>query len=140
MQNLWPTIILAKDQQKNIPLESIKEQAQYLTKTTTGYLVADVILKHDEENSYDPEFVWTFRIRVPSLRNYMFNLFNFSNHVDRLYPVEIYFQLNAQEDENDIVNNYKVNNEAELAETLKTIFTHPKTVSALQILMAQAAA
>jgi hypothetical protein len=60
--------------------------------------------------------------------------------VERLYPVEIYFQLNAKSDEDDIVNYYTCNNEAELAETLKTIFTHPKTVSALQILMAQAAA
>ena len=104
------------------PVALLHELGQELEKKTQGLLTFSVIKGRRHET-----FLFDFRIFVPSLNNYSYDVFSVE-HGFALYPLKISFNNNTI----DIVN------EEILVETFKAIFADPKIKRVINGLLAQA--
>lgn len=108
------------------PVVILREQAEHLSRRTGGLVLATVRTKKVED-----KFAHTFSLEVPSLDNYVYDLFTIY-HPITLYPVNFH---------QTIVNNTalkSVTSPTEFEELLRATFAHPEVSRIVAALKAQA--
>lgn len=124
------------------PIAVLKELAQGLEKRTAGLLVGEVT-----QDYWNSKFRLQFYIRVPSLNNYSYNVFEIEHDLS-FYPLRIkptdsdIFKASSKAsldlDENFEEYRYlDAKDQDELEEILKTIFSSPEVKKVINGLLAQ---
>lgn len=111
-ENLWPSF-------EDLPSEKsptffLKEQGNYLSKTTKNLLKVDVITNRNPSEIH--RFYTEFHIVAPMLDNYDYELFYIDHDIFN-YPCDVTFGDKK----------YKAIDEQELLAHMKEIFNSPKT-------------
>jgi hypothetical protein len=147
MEDLWPDF--EKMPSEKTPIAIIKEHASKLQDKTNNMISAD-IEKDDVLNkiyyyandilkgTVKPDFQYTFYLIAQAL-NYRYKLFSLGHDV-LLYP--IYFYDFDKDIKNEVLPGKKatsivINNQTDLFEMLKKIFSAKKTIKVIQALLAQ---
>lgn len=119
--NLWPEFSL--DEVVRSPKMILTEQAEFLAKGTKNLLNANIKVTAFSDNS----IIYYFEIVAPNLNGYKYNLFT-------LYQQDIFFYpLTLSRNE----ERYLINNEADLLEALKSVFSADLTKRIINSLIAQ---
>jgi hypothetical protein len=120
--NLWPDNFGAR---QLTPVAILREQAEFLTRTTEGALRGFV----QTTRSLEGGFLHSFFIQVPSLGGYTYDLFSI-HHGIPVYPVTIHPpHLNGD---------LKATTEAELLDRLRQVLSAPPTLEVINALLSQA--
>lgn len=131
-ESLWPNVLPAPKFKP--PATILKEQAAILGQMTQN-IVKGVV--ETFKGGHD-HLTLAFHIVAPALDNYSFVLFEVTHKATQVYPVEIVSTVVIPTDipgrQRGI---WKAHNENQFRTSLKRIFAHPKTTTAIQSLMAQ---
>jgi len=119
--DLWPKAKFETD--LVTPVSILRRQAALLGEKTRQLVTADV--STDAERGAVTHY---FRLVVPALDNYKYELFHMNHRVDELYPVTTYF-------ENRI---WKITDQSAFIEWLKSALSSESTLRKVDSLMAQA--
>ena len=135
-KSLWPEDLF--ENEPVAPVAILREQAGFLSESAGGKVLGKV--STEWADSYSSEVAHLFRLEVPDLGNYTFDLFKLRHNPHQLYPVGIDFFLEQDEhgqyDEDQ--PDFFANSEEELDDALEKIFKDSRTISVLRTLKAQA--
>ena len=130
--DFWPAEIVETTAKP--PVAILKEQAAFLGQKTRNVVIASV--------SAAPQNEWiqySFVIEAPALGGYKYRLFTMRQDLIRLYPLHVTAELEAESGQ--VLNrSFKIENEEQLLGHLKKILTNPRTLKAVQSMLAQSAA
>ncbi len=105
-ENLWPAAL--EPLEKRPPVVILREQAPFVGKLTKGIVHARVTggvqpLSHEDYDPHDDVplkghqgFLWQFEFVVPSLNNYLYDVF-FIRHPVTLYPLTLGLEFQGSE-------------------------------------------
>jgi hypothetical protein len=108
------------------PITIIKEQATALSEATGGLLRGDVTTSR---SAHDETLFLTLSVIVPALNNYKYNILTYWQPV-RLFPGDLHYSA-----ENKV---YRISNEKEFDERLKSILGSEEVGAVIGALIAQA--
>ena len=91
LRNLWGEIGVPQDL-PNLPQKILKEQAEILTKQSSGILIGQVVRGVSSSNNI---FSGHLRIVVPALGHYIYNVLKITYPIEKIYPVTL---TNAQDE------------------------------------------
>jgi hypothetical protein len=129
-QSLWPKAILPT--RIKAPAAILKEQASFLGRQTQNVLVGEVFSTKSRDQN---ELSYAFVLVAPALNDYRLMLFKVDHEAVKIYPLVIVSEFLASPPRPFM--KWVVPNEANFKNTLKIIFNHPKTLQAIQSLLAQ---
>jgi len=113
------------------PVSILREQAALLGKKTKGLVEATV-----DTDASGGSFIHRFKLVVPALDNYTYELFSISNGID-FYPVEAYGFQNRLKF-GSMVSMSTLRSEDEFLDWLQEILSSPETKKIIANILAQA--
>lgn len=134
--NLWPTF---SQSTRTAPISIVRQQATSLGQHTRNMVVGLVVPSKKED---DPDTVVNLFFLVASTINYRLRLFSMRNELSALYPVRISSNFLGDKGEKGEpkAGQWEANDEKGLLAALREIFHHPKTVAAIEAMIAQSEA
>jgi hypothetical protein len=120
--DLWPKASFETD--AVTPVSILRRQAALLGEKTRQLVMADVA-----SSANSSQITHAFRLVVPALDNYKYELFNVRHRVDQLYPVDGYF---------DSLYRPSIQDQSGLVQWLKEVLSSETTLKKIDALMAQA--
>jgi hypothetical protein len=135
-KSLWPDLGLNLSELKS-PIAIVKEQANQLALQTRGIVVAKVFVDREDINNYEDSVNHTFSLTCPPLGSYSVQIFHITTQLASLYPVKITSSFLRDGAETP---RWEINNEPELIAALTELFSHRKTIAAVESMMAHAGA
>ncbi|MBI4663055.1 MAG: hypothetical protein HY735_29960 [Verrucomicrobia bacterium] len=127
--DLWPEFTLTPEMQA--PVAFLRQQAPILARKTKNVVTAKV-----EAVDGGDDMIYSFVLVAPALKGYSFRLFSMVHSKIALYPVNLRSALPDPEKKGFSLT-WKAANESELFDAMKEIFNHPKTIEAVNSIIAQ---
>jgi hypothetical protein len=119
--DLWPK---AKFESNIVtPLSIMRRQASLLGEKTQQLVTAEVVTSTNGNLA-----AHAFRLVVPAMDNYKYQLFNITHRVEQLYPLEAYFDS----------SNPTIRDQSAFVEWLKGVLSSESTLKKIDSLIAQA--
>lgn len=113
--------VIEENYDVKMPISILKELAQELEKKTKGLLIGEV-----NQSLWKNKFTLHFSIVAPSLNNYSYGVFTIQHDLVIVYPLELMNPLHV-----------RIENQEELEEKLKEIFSSSEVKRVINGMLAQ---